>query len=226
MLHKLLYSYGIINKKRNGEDMSKQLAPIHYGLYKKVILFENIERLIVEKTSREEGHKILVERFGDYIELAPLENIIDHNNIHGWLQNVINVSEKRQAALVYALMNADTALLEKVKEAYYEIGLETGGFFTASNAMEVFTHLNTVLLDGMPCDGVNKIIEQDENSIQWQTNKCVHKENWESQGVDVSLYYKFKEAFAKGFVKGITGNYLYKFSNEYKVHEIKNNLSI
>ena len=201
--------------------MSKQLAPIHYGLYKKIVLFENIERLMVEKTERQEGHKILVERFGDYVPLAPLEDIIDHNNIHGWLQNVINSAEKRQASLVFALMNADASLLEKVKEAYYEVGLETGDFFKADSAIEAFNNLNTVLLDGMPCDRVNKVIEQDESRVQWQTENCVHHDNWDGQGVDVSLYYQFRQAFTNGFMKGLSGDYIYKFSDEYKMHEIK-----
>lgn len=201
--------------------MSKMLAPIHEGLYKKIILFENIERLIIEKTDRLEGHKILVDRFGDFVPVGDLGEIIDHNNIHGWLQNVINVAEKRQASLVYALMNADSQLLEKVKDAYYEVGLETGQYFNATTAIEAFNGLNTVLLDGMPCDRVNKMIEQDDQAIKWQTQNCVHEENWDSQGVDVKLYYQFRQAFTNGFMKGISDQFIYKFSPEYKLHEIK-----
>lgn len=199
--------------------MSKFLAPIHHGLYKKIILFENIEKLIVTKTNRADGHKILVERWGDYLPVTALEDIIDHDNIHGWLQKVITASEKRHAALVFALSKAD--LLEEVREAYYEIGLETGQFFDGNAASEIFAHVTTVLLDGMPCDRVNEIIGQDDESVQWKTVNCVHEENWTSQGVDVMLYYKFRTAFIKGFIENINKSYSYSFSNEYKLHEIK-----
>lgn len=201
--------------------MSKVLAPIHYGLYKKIVLFENIEKEIVEKTNRQMGHGILIERFGDYLPLAPLEDIIDHNNIHGWLQDAITVAERRQAALVFALMNDDVKLLDDVKKAYYDIGFETGTYFKIETALDVFTSLNQVLLDGMPCDRVNQMIEQSEDEVQWKTENCVHKENWDSQGVDVDLYYELRVAFTNGFIEQMTDKYFYKYSKEYQLHAIK-----
>lgn len=201
--------------------MSKQLAPIHEGLHKKIVLFENIERLIVEKTDRQVGHKILVSRFGDYLAEGHLVDLIDPNNIHGWLQNVIDTTETRQASLIYALMNADAKLLEKAKEAYYEMGLETGAFFNAESPIKLYTNLTTVLLDGMPCDRVNNIIKEDDSSIQWKTENCVHTDNWMNQGVEVALYYQFRSEFIKGFIKGNDQAYSYKFSPEYKLHELK-----
>lgn len=201
--------------------MSKQLAPIHEGLYKKIILFENIEKLIVQKTERQQGHQILTSKFGDFLPQTALSDIIDHNNIHGWLQDAIDTSEKRQAALIYALMNEGASLLEKVKEAYYEVGHETGQFFTANQVADVYKHINTVLLDGMPCDKVNKLVEQADNLIQWQTVHCVHERNWNNQGVDLKLYYQFRTAFLKGFIDNLGKNFIYKFSEDFLLHEIK-----
>lgn len=201
--------------------MSKTLAPIHSGLYKKIMLFENIEKLIVKNTQREQGHQILVERFGDYLPNEPLEDIIDHNNIHGWLQNRITIAEKRQASLIFALMNSDTKLLEIVKEVYRKVGKETSAYFNAKTAVDAFTALNQVLLEGMPCDRVNKVMEQSEEQMQWQTVNCVHKDNWDSQGVDVDLFYKFREAFALAFVTGLGEAFMYKYSNEFgQIHSI------
>lgn len=201
--------------------MSKQLAPIHVDLYKRIVLFENIERVIVEKTDRIEGHKILESRFGPYLSQGNLEDLIDPNNIHGWLQNAINTIESRQASLIFALMNADPKLLEKAKTAYYEIGFETGAFFNADSPIELYNNLTTVLLDGMPCDRANRIIENDDDSVQWKTEVCVHHDNWDKQGVDVKLYYQFRTEFIRGFIKANKDDYLYKFSPEYKLHEFK-----
>lgn len=210
-----------------GEHMSKTLAPIHTGLYKKIVLFENIEKIIVEQTERQMGHQILVERFGDYLPNQGLETIIDHNNIHAWLQRAINTAEKRQAALIYALMNEDTKLLEIVKAIYYEMGLETGRYFNGTSVLDIYKGLNHVLLDGMPCDRVNSIIDQSETHIQWKTENDVHKENWESQGLEVSLYHKFRTAFISGFVQSVNNDYLYQYSDQYgQLHEIKKKTAI
>ena len=40
----------------------------------------------------------------------------------------------------------------------------------------------------MPCDRVNKIIEEDYSVIRLKTENCVHTDNWLNQGVEVALY--------------------------------------
>ena len=72
--------------------MSAFLGHIHYWLYRKIQLLVERENLILEKTSKvvddlaEELHSISVDTYGEPINPSiPLENIIDHGNIHGWL---------------------------------------------------------------------------------------------------------------------------------------------
>ena len=85
--------------------MSAFLGHIHYWLYRKIQLLVERENLILEKTSKvvddlaEELHSISVDTYGEPINPSiPLENIIDHGNIHGWLANQINIASVREAA--------------------------------------------------------------------------------------------------------------------------------
>lgn len=206
--------------------MSLFLAPIHTWLFNKILILENIEKEIVTIINDEkitQMHQKLLVQYGDFIPDEPLENLIDQTNIHGWLQERITLGEIRQAALVNALVTLDEKNWEKVKTAYYNVGGEVApksGNLVTDPAV-AFEMLNNVLLEGMPCDRVNKVVEQTANKITWVTTSCVHKANWESENVPVENFYRFKEAFTQGFVKAINENMIYTYEmNPQQTHQI------
>ena len=95
--------------------MSAFLGHIHYWLYRKIQLLVERENLIVEKTTKvvddlaEELHSISVDTYGEPINPSiPLENIIDHGNIHGWLANQINIASVREAAFIRDLLDTNS----------------------------------------------------------------------------------------------------------------------
>ena len=75
--------------------MSAFLAPIHTWLFNKIKLAQDLEKDIVNlhiDKFKESAIKIQKEAndiYGQYIEEKPLEDLIDVNNIHGWLQDRI-----------------------------------------------------------------------------------------------------------------------------------------
>lgn len=196
--------------------MSRFLAPVHTWLFNKIIVLENIEKGIVEAVDSEElkaAHAELLNTFGEYIPMKPLEEMIDQSNIHGWLQERITVAESRQAAFISKFDN-DEALLNVVASVYENVGKEAGkNFGTLEDPKMIFNGLNNVLLEGMPCDRVNKVVSEDENMMEWHTLSCVHKNNWESNGVAVENYYRFREAFTKGFVESVGPAFEYAYTN-------------
>lgn len=197
--------------------MSLFLAPIHEWLFNKIIILENIEKEIVKEFESDEllkYHSELCEKFGDYIPNKPLEELIDQSNIHGWLQNRITVAESRQAALVKELtLEGDNA--EKIRSVYYSEGKRIAEITEKkfSTPAEVFNELSNILLEGMPCDRVNRILESDDDNMIWEISQCVHKANWESSGVEVEYYYTFRESFIKGFVENISDDFGYLYNN-------------
>ena len=83
--------------------MSAFLGPIHHWLFNKITLFEDLEKDTNRSVAAKYGDQALTiqneaeEKYGACIPELPLENLIDTNNIHGWLQNRISIAEKRQA---------------------------------------------------------------------------------------------------------------------------------
>lgn len=206
--------------------MSQFLAPIHTWLFNKIVILENIEKNIVasvEDNSVKEAHNELSSKFGTFIPNQPLETMIDESNIHGWLQDKITVAETRQAAFVNKLMEVSENAVEGVTNVYFQTGVDTAKAMEASidSPADLFQALNNVLLEGMPCDRVNSVIEQTDDMITWKTSTCVHKNNWESQGVNIDYFYGFRAAFTKGFIETLSSKFAYDYSNEgVQLHKI------
>ncbi len=201
--------------------MSKFLAPIHYWLYGKIMAMEDIESnlLTALKTPElETFHHTLTDTFGPLLGDTPLETIIDQGNIHGWLQEKISAVETRQAKLIdFAIAKGDAkAIKEKVSQIYQQEGRDLG-IYRADNKIEsapaIFKALGDVLLEGMPCDRVNVINDQDDDAIRWDVVACVHETYWNQAHLSVQDYYAFRAAFSKGFVEGINPHFTYAFDN-------------
>lgn len=205
--------------------MSKFLAPIHTWLFKKILILENIEKNMVTSLGSEDAklrHQALRQAIGDYIPEAPLENLIDVSNIHGWLQEQITLVETRQAAYVADLLKEDDQTDDMVAAIYEAAGKQLAEDQALVNLSpgEIFAKLNDVLLEGMPCDRVNQVLVQEADQLIWLTKTCVHKGNWESAGVDVRHYYKYRAAFIKGFVAGANDTLTYQYEIDKQEHKI------
>lgn len=206
--------------------MSQFLAPIHTWLFNKIVVLENIEKKLVasvDNNTSKEAHDILVNKFGDFIPNQPLKTMIDESNIHGWLQEKITIAETRQAAFVNKLIEVNDNAMEGISTVYYQTGVETAIAMESKleDPADLYQALNNVLLEGMPCDRVNSVIEQNNDMITWKTSTCVHKNNWESQGVNVDYFYDFRAAFTKGFIETLSTKFGYNYSNDgVQLHEI------
>lgn len=187
---------------RKENDMSAFLGPIHYWLYGKIEHQEKwIETLIA--TAGESGwgshwQEKLETAFGK-AELKPLEESIDHGNIHGWLQERIHLSERRLAFLVTALLKEDASRLALLMQATRDFG-ESRTLENSATPGGAFKALTDSLLDGMPCDHVNKVMEEDENKIIWQQARCLHRTYWDEVGGDITVYYALRAQIIIGML--------------------------
>ena len=92
--------------------MSLYLGKIHYWLYNKILWFEGLEDEIIrvakeEKLDIDKLAKEVNKKFGERLPNKPLEEIIDTNNIHGWLQDRIHSSEGRMAYWIRIILKKD-----------------------------------------------------------------------------------------------------------------------
>ncbi|MBS6542629.1 MAG: hypothetical protein KH306_02355, partial [Veillonella sp.] len=146
--------------------MSAFLGHIHYWLYRKIQLLVERENLILEKTTKvvddlaEELHSISVDTYGEPINPSiPLENIIDHNNIHGWLSNQINIASVREAAFIKDMLdtNADenaihvvTAILDAFAVQGQACGVVAQDGLEEHTAPAIYNALQNFYVNGMP----------------------------------------------------------------------------
>ena len=210
--------------------MSRFLGPIHYWLYNKINVLEDIEKNILVNLVDPKDQPLLknelVASFGPYLDKAPLDSLIDQDNIHGWLQGKIKIAESRQSKLIHGLQEkAGDAIYEEVAKIYAEMGKKQGEaieFADAETPEMLFRSLDNFLLEGMPCDRVNAVTENTPDKLEWQKDRCVHAAFWNEGGTDVKNYYNFRQAFSKAFVEAANNIFSYEFElkNDLQYHKI------
>ena len=199
--------------------MSAFLGHIHYWLYRKIQLLVERENLILEKTTKvvddlaEELHSISVDTYGEPINPSiPLENIIDHNNIHGWLSNQINIASVREAAFIKDMLdtNADenaihvvTAILDAFAVQGQACGVVAQDSLEEHTAPAIYNALQNFYVNGMPCDGGDQIVEDSADRFTWVGDHRLQAGYWRTAGVDPKFMMLAYQTWFEAFVKAI-----------------------
>ena len=160
--------------------MSLFLGPIHQWLYDKIIFQEDLTDALID-AGKAEGWSELTDELANEChsyDRRPLEEAVDPDNIHGSLQARI----------------AD-ARVEDLKQVARRFG-ELNAVPTGTKADVAFGYLNNTLLDGMPCDNVNEMIGQTDDSITWRRNMDIHAQHWANE--EDELYYVLRTEIVKG----------------------------
>lgn len=186
--------------------MSAFLGKIHYWLYNKIQLHEKLIEDIAElaKKNGYDSEAILNRSFFKYGYpiTGSLEENIEHSNIHGWLQERIMSVESRLAYVVTELLNNNVIKKEEVSDIFYQNGVDIIKKLEISGGspQDFFNLIFDYMLEGMPCDRVNEVVENDPNKIVWRTTRDLHKNYWEQASGDVSNFNYFVDAWINGFL--------------------------
>lgn len=188
--------------------MSAFLGPIHLWLYNKI----QIQNSMIEAIANL-GEKVvpnlrdeLVSKYG-VSETRPLEEVIDEGNIHGWLQERVSQAEYKLAYSITTLLKNEPNIASEIEKVFFEKGKESSTMIGQGNAIDAYKVIGDSLLDGMPCDHANSVIENSEDKVIWRRNICVHQDYWDEVGGDINNYYKFREAFIRGALQGTNLEY-------------------
>jgi len=200
--------------------MSAFLGKVHYWLFNKILWFEILEGKILEIAKEENiDINILIEetekKYGGKLPQKPLEDLIDHQNIHGWLQDKIHSAEGRMAAYTKAILNEDSFAIDKLKAVYFMQGKEAAKEVKetkgeVNSAENIYSEMNNYILDGMPCDRVNEILELGDECATWKRKTCVHKDIWEKEDIPVNVFYTLRDEWIKAFVENVNEKFIYK----------------
>lgn len=185
--------------------MSAFLGPIHYWLYQKIQLQESLTEAMLSTVVFEEDRISLKNKLNTVygiVERQPLEQVIDTGNIHGWLQGQIGVAEKRFAAAVTEILQDDPTQIEALRQAAYQLG-QQNPLPDSADARAIYRALNDALLEGMPCDHVNEILEQNEQHVLWQQTVDLHLPFWDAVDGNIENYYLLRGAFISVSLSGI-----------------------
>ena len=179
--------------------MSAFLGPIHFWLYNKIqIQQEILEEILSLSYNIIPGLKEGLDTKYGVSETKPLEEVIDQGNIHGWLQSSITQVEYKLANCVTYIIKNNPDMLIKIKSIFETKGEEKSSLIGTSNAAEAYKVISDCLLDGMPCDHANSVLEENEEKVIWKRNTCVHMKYWEEVDGNINIYYSLREAFIKG----------------------------
>lgn len=200
--------------------MSQFVGPIHHWLFNKIKTFEKTEEAVINWAEEKglEGKvlaKEIVKKYGAPVGDQGLEEVIDEGNIHGWLQGQIARAEVRQSALITEILKKDPSLIKELERVFRNEGSRVGKVFAEKKnyeirrAEELFEGLHDYLLEGMPCDRVTEVLEQDEHRVLWRTNQCLHEKYWEVVASDVQIFYRLRDCWIKGFVETANGDFAF-----------------
>ncbi len=199
--------------------MSLYLGKVHYWLFNKILWFEGLEEKIIDLAKKQDLDvdklsKEINEKYGAKLPKLPLEEMIDTSNIHGWLQSKIHSAEGRMAAWTINILEENENVATKLENIYIHQGMEAAKEvkekgMELTTAEEIYNSVNDYILDGMPCDRVNEIIDSNENIVEWKRRVCVHKDIWENEKGDVNLFYNLRGLWIKSFVNEVNGEFKY-----------------
>ncbi len=186
--------------------MSAFLAPIHFWMYDKILIAQELtfklEEKFLNKEEREE-----VESLFPGLYSKDLEEVIDQSNIHGWLHIAVSNVEIRFAYIVKTLLDKGISL-EEIKKVAFEYG-KTFPEQEVSSLKDAYELLMDILLDGLPCDVSISVAREEENELEFVLYNDIHKQYFNEFDLEVSLYHEIREAF----VNGIFERYSLKYKN-------------
>lgn len=186
--------------------MSAFLAPIHFWMYDKILIAQELtfklEEKFLNKEEREE-----VESLFPGLYSKDLEEVIDQSNIHGWLHTAVSNVEIRFAYIVKTLLDRGISL-EEIKKVAFEYG-KSFPEQEVSSLKDAYELLMDILLDGLPCDVSINVSREEENELEFILYNDIHKQYFNEFNLEVSLYHEIREAF----VNGIFERYSLKYKN-------------
>ena len=199
--------------------MSAFLGPIHTWLYNKILL-QNAMTDAIAAYAEEKGwtkglDEKLASRYGT-LETGNLEDNINTDNIHGWLQERVSLVENRLAYAVTTLLEEDSTRLDEIKQAVKEFGQN----HSASGSLSVkqaYDHLENTLLNGMPCDRVNQLVKEEPDLLAYRQAVEIHQPYWDMIHGDVNNYYELREALIQGMFEGSSVQFHHTGNQEYEL---------
>lgn len=196
--------------------MSLFLGYIHHLMFSKIKFLDNLTDRLIEEIEIDNKEDLVDGIYKFNLEEGELEDIIDTNNIHGWLDERVSRVETKFAFFISEILKRDESKISILKDKMNEIGREESIKF--SSAKEVYQFITSKFLDGMPCDGSLMLLTNEDNQVIFKVLRDVHREIWEDF-YDYKVYWSLRDSYIDGLLKD--SKFILKREDEnYKIGEI------
>ena len=180
--------------------MSAFLGPIHLRMYQRILHQDVFGQSLLNLAQKKEWDISFIESVKyPAAENKLLEDIIDQENIHGWLSNAVENCERRFAKIVCNLLKDDDSRLADAKCLMQTLGTKYKAEKNLT-AEDAYTLIHDALLDGMPCDFPFETILSTPDEVKWRISHCPHSPYWEAENCNVDVYYSLRDSWVKGFL--------------------------
>jgi len=194
--------------------VAEKFAEIHRWMFNKIKYLDQwamyLYNYLDESGADAKGLQEHVEQLFSSLPAGDIEEIIDHENIHNWLSNQLNNADLRLAAALKESFENDYLTLDQAKRLYYMAGERLNQAWEPQwvKPSYLYRNLTDALVEGMPCDKAMTVTSHDENHIEWTVEPCTHRDNWDSVGLDISIYYQLRDSWIKGFIEASEYEYI------------------
>lgn len=189
--------------------MSRFLGPIHHWLHGKITSQERFEIAVMSQIENA-GYSLdaIADADAKYGSPTPdevLENVIDGNNIHGWLQQRISQSETRFAYKLTQLEAVHGEVMTQIaSDVFSNEGKQYADLIKADQYWDgtlqsAHKLLHNLVLEGMPCDQAGAITQNEAQQLVWQNNRCLHSQYWQAVNGNPEAHYTLRDALSKSF---------------------------
>lgn len=198
--------------------MDNNFTPVQTVQLGRIRIQENLEKMIAEALDMKKdglGTTLIGEalvKFGGTTADDNFSQGSDHMRGHAWLENAGMNSEKRIAYMIKGALDANPKYLSVIMEVYRDCAYTLGYQIKSKNIItgleEAYAALDSVVLDGMPCDKVNQIESVTADTLVWTGSKDVHNANFTAAGLSKDMFPSLRETFNKELLKAL-GNFSY-----------------
>lgn len=200
--------------------MSAFLAPIHFWLFNKVKIHQGLEVDIENGLKAEYGDAITdivnknIALYGDRLDKRRLDEIIDEDNIHGWLQEKISIAETRQAGILKDIFDKfGQESIDIARNIFKQNAIKNAEVAKTEMSIrspeDVYKAINNYILDGMPCDNSGRVTNSNDQVLESVQNNCLHIDYWNTVGLDADLMYELSAIWRIAFVSGLSEDFEY-----------------
>lgn len=202
--------------------MAEKFAEIHVWMFNKIKLQNEFSDEIIKQISDESRKDQIIKQADQSFPFPKgnLEEIIDHENIHQWLEKHLVLTDRKLAWLITRVKNNPLSL-EDLEDIFFHLGKKHRDITQPVwlKPSYVYRAITDAMTEGMPCDKANQVISHDENHLVWHVERCMHQESWKSENADIEDFYSLRNAWIKGLLDGSE----FTYSGKHPQYQIQRN---